>query len=59
MDADAAAGDVPAVLCPCLCAHLRRGPQLLLPLGQEAVWCRAQQLLLGLLLDTDRWRTHQ
>lgn len=59
VDGDAAAGDVPAVLCPCHRAHLRRRPQLLLRLGQEAVRRRAQQLLLGLLLDTDYWRTHQ
>lgn len=59
LEGDVAAGDVPAVLRPCHRAHLRRRPQHPLRLGQEAVGHSAQQLLLGLLLDTDYRRTYQ
>lgn len=59
VDGDAAAGDVPAVLRPRHRAHLRRRPERSLRLGQEAVGRRAQQFLLGLLLDADHRRTYQ
>lgn len=56
MDGDAAAGHVPAVLCPRLHARLHRLHEPGLRLEQEGSWHCAQQLLLGLLPDSDRGR---
>lgn len=53
MDGDAAAGHVPAVLCPCQHAHLHRLHEPGLRLEQERSRHCAQQLLLGLLPDSD------
>lgn len=53
MDWDAAAGHVPAVLCPCQHAHLHHLHEPGLRLEQERSRHCAQQLLLGLLPDSD------
>lgn len=56
MDGDAAAGHVPAVLRPRLHARLHCLHEPGLRLEQEGSWHCAQQLLLGLLPDSDRGR---